>query len=289
MSNRIISRELGEFHTVFDVTDSTMNDMNDYIAKAIEEEHDIHGHVIQALQQTNGRGSTDLKTGLTREWKSQEGNLLFSMAVSIKDLHNREVYLIGVLAVFETIKNLNLSYKTLRMEIPNDIYIDDRKVCGVLTHDDFCFGDWCNMGIGANTAFAPKVTDGRNVSGCLADYGWPRDKKPEEFLSQFLSEFEKHYQAQLKDYDYVFKSLGLMNEEGLIYAYSKDNAYQWAVGKFKGFKTNQKGHDFILIEDANRELHHFLFLRTEILNPDKALQHYDPVFVVANNKGHHHG
>lgn len=288
MSNRIRSRELGEFHNVLDITDSTMNDMNDYIAQAIAEGRDIHGHVIQALMQTNSRGSTDVKTGLTREWKSQEGNLLFSMAVSIKDLHNREVYLVGVLSVFETIQKLNLSYKDLRMEIPNDIYIDGHKVCGVLTHDDFCFGDWCNMGIGVNTTFAPKVTDGRNISGCLADYGWPEDKKPEEFLSQFLSEFETHFQAQLKDPDYVFKSLGLMNEDGLIYAYNKDNAYQWAVGKFRGFETNQEGHDFILIEDVNGDIHHFLFLRTEICNPDEALQHYDPVFVIAN-KGHRHG
>lgn len=287
MSNRIRSRELGNFHTVLDITDSTMNDMETYIVKAIEGGHDIHGHVIQALKQTNGRGSNDLKTGLTREWKSQEGNLLFSMAVSIKNIHHREVYLLGALAVFKAIKKLELSYQELRMEIPNDIYIDGKKICGVLTNADFCHGEWCNMGIGVNTTYAPKVTDGRNTSGSIADYGWSKDKRPEEFLDLFISEFEEHYQAELKNPNYVFKALNLMNEEGLIYAYNKDNPHKWAVGSLKGFETNDEGHDFLLIEDANGKLYRFLFLRTEILNPDKSLELYDPVFVL--NKGCHHG
>jgi BirA family biotin operon repressor/biotin-[acetyl-CoA-carboxylase] ligase len=283
MRNRIKSRELGQGHTLYDLTDSTMNDMNAYIAEAIANGDDIHGHVIQALQQTNGRGSTDIKTGLTRAWTSNEGNLLFSMAVSIKELHHREIYLLGALAVYDAIRSLDLSYDDLAMKIPNDIYIDGKKICGVLTHDDFCFGEWCNMGIGVNTAFAPEVTDGRNVAGCLRDFGAPLDQKPENFLRLFQEQFEFHFETQLHDPFHVFKAFDLINDDGLIYAYNKDNPHQWAVGAYKGFETEENGDDYLLIEDADKQTHRFLFLRTEIQNPDTVLNYYAPICALKQN------
>lgn len=288
MNNRIPSRELGDFHTVLDITDSTMNDMNSYIARAIEEGRDIHGHVIQALMQTNSRGSTDVKTGITREWKSREGNLLFSMAVNLQGFHRRAMDLIGAFSIFKAIKLFDLENCSPQINFPNDIFIDGQKVCGVLTSPEFCNGDWCNMGIGVNIMYAPLITDKRNVSTCLARYGWPQTARPEYLLKFFLKEFEKHYQAQLKDPNYVFQALGLMNDEGLIYAYNRDNPHQWAVGQFVGFETNDEGHDFILIKDVYDQIHHFFFLKTEILNPNQALKYNAPVYVSVQ-KGMQHG
>lgn len=288
MRNRIKSRELGAHHTVYDLTDSTMNDMNAYISRAIEEGADIHGHVIQALQQTNGRGSTDVKTGLTRAWESQEGNLLFSMAVRMDGLNNQEIAIATAVAVYESIKELHLfADDNLTMKLPNDIYIEGLKICGILATPQYCQGNWCNIGVGVNINYAPVVNDGRNVSTSLSRYGWTRDRKIEDFLSSFLDKFETHYNSQSKDKNYSLRFFDRMNQDGLIYVFDKNNPSYWSIGFFRGVETGSDGRDYYLVQDTDNIIHPYLCACSEVKNPDEALQYYESVLVVS--KGLHHG
>lgn len=86
-------------------------------------------HLIMADQQSAGRGRGG------NRWWSQPGGLLFSLLVEIrpdgKAPHRSRLALTAGLAVCESIEKL-LPDKTVRVKWPNDVYVNDRKICGIL-------------------------------------------------------------------------------------------------------------------------------------------------------------
>jgi biotin-(acetyl-CoA carboxylase) ligase len=270
MRNRIKSRELGAHHTVYDLTDSTMNDMNAKIADTIARGKDIHGHVIQALQQTNGRGSTDIKTGLTRAWESQEGNLLFSMAVNREGMQAVEVYLLGILATLKSINSFGLDTPNLTFELPNDVLINGKKVCGILASEEFCHEQWCNLGVGVNISYAPEVKDKRNISGCLKDCGWNKEKPIEDYLKVFLDFYKDCYQNQKNNKFYLWHGLGFTDKEGYCYAHDMNKSHGIIKGQVQGFELGEGDVDFVSIIAENSQQHRIPF-RGSLISPKRPI------------------
>jgi len=98
-----------------------------HVAKELAEMYEPEGTVIIAEQQTNGEGR------LGRKWVSQGEGLWFSVILRPKrdSADAPQITLLAAVAVAEAI--MNKTNLTSGIKWPNDILINGRKVCGILT------------------------------------------------------------------------------------------------------------------------------------------------------------
>ena len=122
IEQQLTTRTFGRHLRPFETIDSTNT-----FAKQLPAEEAVHGLVIQAEEQTAGRGR------LQRTWESPAGtNLLFSV-VLIPESSVEKISLLpfaGALAVadaIESVTGLSCSCKW-----PNDVLVNGKKVCGML-------------------------------------------------------------------------------------------------------------------------------------------------------------
>lgn len=134
---------LGQPHIHLETTDST-----NVVAKEQATLGAAHGTTITADAQTSGRGRQG------REWVAPTGcALLMSVILRPAEPRHRFAPLAAALAVAETCELLGGVQAEIKW--PNDVWIDGRKVAGILVearpdHDIEC--SWVVIGVGLNTA-----------------------------------------------------------------------------------------------------------------------------------------
>ena len=151
-----------------------------------------HGYCISADFQTNGHGQA------TNHWESEDGkNILFSLLLRPNIIPASEQFIITELV---TLALINTLQDEIRQEVtikwPNDIYVGNRKLCGILIENALCGPtiDTCIVGIGINinqeifTSNAPNPVSLKQLSGRTHDCE---------------SIFEEIYQNILNYYDYL--------------------------------------------------------------------------------------
>ncbi|PCJ20322.1 MAG: biotin--[acetyl-CoA-carboxylase] ligase [Candidatus Cloacimonadota bacterium] len=111
--------------------------------------------VIWAKKQSHGRGQYD------RIWESNSGGLFFSILFepNFEKLEVQDLILDFSVFFKEFIflkYNINLKIKS-----PNDVYFEDKKICGVLIENSFLGSnlEYCIMGIGININQKMKKVD----------------------------------------------------------------------------------------------------------------------------------
>jgi BirA family biotin operon repressor/biotin-[acetyl-CoA-carboxylase] ligase len=147
---------IGKDVIYLDSVDST----NDHAKKLADEGAD-DGTVVIAGRQTKGRGR------LGRSWESEEGCGIYLSVILKPDAQPRNMQLITVAAAAAAVSAIERStgLKTL-IKWPNDIVIDGRKVCGILTemNTELDRVNYIILGIGINYSHAPE-----NFSSELSD------------------------------------------------------------------------------------------------------------------------
>ena len=109
-----------------DSVDSTNNE----VKRRIECLSDLY--VISAVQQTAGRGQRG------NIWISEPGkNLIFSMAVKyggelFADASPENQFVINGIISLSVVELLAVHGIDARIKLPNDIYVNDKKICGIL-------------------------------------------------------------------------------------------------------------------------------------------------------------
>ncbi len=133
----------GAPHRHFQMTDST-----NARARALVESGAPGGTVVTAAEQTAGRGRQG------RTWTAPPGKALLYSAI-LRPLDQRHLLLpLSVpLAVCATAEELNPSVKC-QVKWPNDVWIDGRKLAGVLIEAKPQDG-WAVIGVGLNLSIAP--------------------------------------------------------------------------------------------------------------------------------------
>ncbi|EPW0562810.1 biotin--[acetyl-CoA-carboxylase] ligase [Campylobacter upsaliensis] len=170
---------------------------------------------IYALEQTSGVGSRD------NAWISSRGNLHLSFCVREEDLPS-DLPLASVSIYFAYLLKDLLAQKgsQIWLKWSNDLYLNDKKVGGVMSHK---IGEFVVCGMGLNLKFAPQ-----NATFC--DIEIEIKELVEEFIkvlekkflwkqifSKYVLEFEKskkfsvHYEGRL----YALKD-ALLYEDGSI-------------------------------------------------------------------------
>ncbi|NND76912.1 MAG: biotin--[acetyl-CoA-carboxylase] ligase [Flavobacteriales bacterium] len=118
-----MSSLIGNHIQKFDTLDST----NNYIAKYCESEKMAEGTVILALEQTEGKGR------FFKKWHSDTGqNLTFSFLLRPKNLKASTPLILTKWVCSAICLYLeNTGFKPV-IKLPNDIFLNGKKVCGIL-------------------------------------------------------------------------------------------------------------------------------------------------------------
>lgn len=120
-----------------------------------------HGAVLATRTQTAGRGQRG------NSWEAEPGkNLTFSIVLRPTDFpaaRSFELSMVTALAVSDYLQAF-LPAHSVKVKWPNDIYVDDRKICGILIENSFCGTrlDRMIIGIGINVNQTIFLSDAPN-------------------------------------------------------------------------------------------------------------------------------
>ena len=153
---------------------------------------------VVADYQTAGRGCG------TNTWESERGkNLLFSLLIHPTDISANEQFRITEAVSVALCQTLQ-PYLTHRVEIkwPNDIYVGDRKICGILienrlqgsTIKDSIIGIGLNVNQREFKSDAPNPVSLYQLTGKETDLG--------ELLKAFLAAFDETYNCKTTCFAY---------------------------------------------------------------------------------------
>ena len=179
-------------------------------------------------RQTCGRGR------LGRSWSDGEGNLMFSAIVTCTNENAGRLALISGISVLETIK----SYKSsadLSLKWPNDVLLENKKVCGILIERK----DEINLvvGIGVNIKNSPILNGCSYQATNLSECGIITTR--EEFLCRFLEIFNVWLEKIEKKEFNAIQQAWIKNAKSINQMVEIENIKEKIAGKLLGI--NEKG------------------------------------------------
>lgn len=172
----------------FEATESTNNFLK------INQNSLEHGTIVQSNTQTHGRGRNN------HTWMSENGNLYFS--ILLKEGINRFLIFDNLVktsvAIIRLLREFNIKG---RIKYPNDILVEDKKICGILTES---YGSldiqYLVIGIGINI----NQQDFKSLRNKATSFKIENNK--EYLLEEVLDKFINHYnKLESEDYELVFK------------------------------------------------------------------------------------
>lgn len=190
LNTKVIGKEIKYFKE----TEST-NIIANEIAASVDE-----GTLVIAESQTAGRGR------LGRKWISPEGGIWLSIILKpgIQPLHATRITFLAGVSVARAIRNLGLPAK---IKWPNDILINGKKACGILTEirAEADIIDYLIIGIGvdANIDTESFPDEIRDISTSLKKEMGDKINRV-DFVRKLLEEFDELYLKFQKD---GFKSI----------------------------------------------------------------------------------
>ena len=191
LRKRLSGLRIGSTLHYFETVDST-----NAVGIRLAQEEAAEGTLIVADSQTAGRGR------FQRVWQSPSGSNLYFSFVLRPDIAPTEAasltFVAGV-AAFETL--FFYCPKNVEIKWPNDILMDNRKVCGILTEiktDGKRVEAVVGVGINVNIKkgnFAPEYREG--ATSLAEETG--RELSREDVLFTFCTQFQHWYGIFLKD------------------------------------------------------------------------------------------
>ena len=186
---------------------------NDF-ARSLITEHKIFKGIVIADEQTKGRGRYGNK------WNSPKGNLYFTVFFPILRSNLKKIQFLVQLQIRNILNNYNI--KNVSLKWPNDLYINNKKVCGILQESIVLGKLYLIIGIGINVESSPKIkkypTTYINI-----------ETKKKIILTELVDKLKKAFVSKIIDKKYSFKKI------------VKDwNKYAFNRNKFINFKLNNK-------------------------------------------------
>lgn len=119
---------------------------NDYASELLLDDN-AHGQVVVAALQTQGRGQRG------NGWESKPGeNLLFSILLKPSFLQVQRQFLLSKVAALAVCKTISTYLSNVTIKWPNDIYVGNEKIAGILIENSFSSAilNTSVVGIGVN-------------------------------------------------------------------------------------------------------------------------------------------
>jgi len=186
-TNSQLRRELSEFEANASNDISAMNDAA------------IAGlpRLIVADEQTAGRGRGD------HTWWSPEGCLMSSIAIHANSEQALCIPYLVAIAIAQTIESQLEGDSRCKIKWPNDVYVDDRKIAGVLIEQLTCRSQsiWIiGTGINVDVDFTRAPTQVQSKAVSLSTLLAPiasRSLRHEEWMTEILTTFIVNLRKQL--------------------------------------------------------------------------------------------
>ncbi|MDB4835514.1 biotin--[acetyl-CoA-carboxylase] ligase [Cyclobacteriaceae bacterium] len=172
----------------------TCRSTNDFLKEMLEQGLVQNGQLVITTHQTDGRGQR------ASTWQSEPNkNLTFSIGLFDIELPSEQQFQLNIITSLAVIKTINENTKAnAQIKWPNDIYIDNKKVAGILIEQKIKKEtiDQAVIGLGLN--INQQQFDLPHASSLANAIGGELDL--EDFLTQFLQNFE-HFLFRKEDFD----------------------------------------------------------------------------------------
>ena len=243
LSEQEIKQNLLDNYKNFDIQIfDSLSSTNDFAKDIINSSNFIHGTTIIANSQTSGRGR------FARTFFSPANTGIYFSTILKKSLPIKDVSLITLIsavAVCKAIKkltNLNPKIKWI-----NDVYLNDKKICGILV-ENIC--DFNNLqskaivsGVGINISTKDFPEDIQNNAGSIMFNDLSRNKLIAEILNNL---FDLSQDIDSKKIIEEYKSLSLVLNKEITY--TKDNKTYTATA----IDINDAGN--LIVKDNNNNI-----------------------------------
>jgi len=235
--NRLSTRRLGRDFEYLKKVDST----NSYLKKIPAEELN-HGFVVLADNQEKGRGQHQ------KDWVTKPGeNLTFTLALKPDRAEGLTLLTLScALAVANVLQNY--SRRPFLLKWPNDIYVDHKKIGGVLTECSFLGPKPEKVLIGIGVNINQEEFNVGSVQQAVSLHQITGEKfKREEILANILNRIEQLYQSWVNREITVHKEISrALIGFGDWIRLSIDN--EVIEGRYKFLGVNEKGELLVLNE-----------------------------------------
>ena len=233
---KVIGQKIRHFAEV-----TSTNDIAKELATSGEEE----GTVVLAETQTHGKGR------IGRRWLSPKGGIWFSVILR-PNISAKDSYQLTFMAAVAVAKTIRKMFKVnTEIKWPNDVLVNERKVCGILTETSIRGDvvDFAVVGVGVNanvdlTSFSEELR--ASVTSLDAEVKGVVDK--EKFLCALLEELENYYEMVLQ------RRFALVLEEwkNLVTLFGTDVEVTSFEGRIKGIASgiNRNGALEVLLKDG---------------------------------------
>lgn len=167
-------------------TDST----NRYLTELCNQEADTLPELTTVLaeHQTAGKGQRG------NSWESEAGrNLLFSLLLRPTFLEARRQFILSQIVSLAIKEELDTRVEHISIKWPNDIYWQEKKICGILIENDLCGSaiGRCVAGIGLNVNQEQFISDAPNPVSLKQITGREHDRKA--LLEGILKRLDTYY------------------------------------------------------------------------------------------------
>lgn len=181
-------------------------------AKELAEKGEAHGSVVISEEQTLGRGR------LGRQWLSPKyKGIWFSIILRPKTepINIPKITQVAAASIVNSLANLNID---AYIKWPNDIIVNHKKVCGILTEmsGELNRVNYVVLGMGVNANLDPSDFNediSLKATSLKIETGHSIDRKL--FISSILNEFEKLYE-EFSKYNTVNKSLEICKKQSAV-------------------------------------------------------------------------
>lgn len=235
---------IGQSHLVLEQLDST----NGYLKACYDTTKLPEGFLVWALDQTAGRGQASNK------WFSGEPNqnLAFSFLLNPKFLGANNSFKLNIAVSVGIINALKQQFPNLNFKIkwPNDVYIDEKKVGGILIENQITQSNLISsivgIGLNVNTKLFPASLD-RATSLCNEQN--EVNLSTIEILINLLKHIESSYLQLRSGSDESIKRL--YTQHLLYYQEAKNYKNTETEEQFRGqiMGVNETGELVLLVDD----------------------------------------
>lgn len=208
------------------------------------------GIVVWAEYQTAGRGQG------TNTWESARGkNLTLSFRFRPEGVKATEQFIISM-AISVALARTLATLHEVSIKWPNDIYVGDRKICGILI-ENMLKGDSiedCIIGIGLNLNQKDFVSDAPNPTSMALESGKEYDRQ--QVLNALIAHFGElldHWEA--KAIRETYRQL-LYRREGVF-------PYRDRGGLFRASLVSVEDDGHLLLRDTDGRLRRYAFKEIE--------------------------
>ncbi len=188
-------------------------------------------------------------------WESEDGkNLTFSVVLRPTFLPISQQYLMSKITCLALVDELKLHCQNVKVKWPNDIYVDDKKICGVLIENQLQGMSYgvAVIGVGLNVNQSTFVSDAPNPVSLLQITN--KVFNLEQLLEQYLKRLSAYYQ-KLKDGEVEFINSSFHEH---LYRLNQCHYFKDKEGSFRGVinGVNEIGQLIVYKEGIDEPFHY---------------------------------